>query len=77
MEEEAAHCRWRKTFYPFRKVLETLLMLLLTCVTYELITRLDEPERGFANIKRNMGSIYSPMAFESSKDFIVDCQFLM
>jgi hypothetical protein len=42
--------------YPFRKV-ETLLMLLLTCVTYELITRLDEPKRGFANIKRNMGSI--------------------
>ncbi len=45
-----------KIFYPFRKV-ETLLMLLLTCVTYELITRLDEPERGFANIKRNMGSV--------------------
>jgi hypothetical protein len=52
-------------------------MFLLTCVTYELITRLDEPERVFANIKRKMGSIYSPMAFESSKDFIVDCQFLM
>jgi hypothetical protein len=45
-----------KMFYPFRKV-ETLLMLLLTCVTYELITRLDEPERGFANIKRSMGRI--------------------
>jgi hypothetical protein len=45
-----------KMFYPLRKV-ETLLMLLLTCVIHELITRLDEPERGFANIKRNMGSI--------------------
>ncbi len=42
--------------YPFMKV-ETLLMLLLTYVTYELITRLDEPKRGFANIKRNLGSI--------------------
>ncbi len=65
-----------RLFYPFRKV-ETLLMLVLTCVTYELITRLNEPKRRFANIKRYMGSIYSPMAFESSKNFIVDCQFLM
>jgi hypothetical protein len=45
-----------KMSYPFREV-ETLLMLLLTCVTYECTTRLDEPKRGFANIKRNMGSL--------------------
>jgi hypothetical protein len=56
---------------------ETLLMLLLTCVTYELITRLDEPKRGFANILNKIWVAYSPMAFESSKDFIVDCKFLM
>jgi hypothetical protein len=49
--------------------------LLITCYNYELENRLIKPEIRFPNVK-NMGRIYSPMAFESSKDFKVGCQFL-
>jgi hypothetical protein len=35
------------------------------------------PKEGLQILKEIWVSIYSPMTFESSKDFIVDCQFLM
>jgi hypothetical protein len=45
-------------------------------LNYELETRLIKPEIRFPKVK-NMGSIYSPMTFESSKDFKVNCQLFL